>query len=91
MGIVSGLVLFAVIWSMTFLIALPIIFWNLWAFVAPGLYANEKKVVVPFVTISTFLFVGGAFFGYSIVFPIMFNFFTMSSIKKSTFISSLFK
>ena len=59
-----------------FLIALPIIFWNLWAFVAPGLYANEKRVVVPFVTISTFLFVGGAFFGYSIVFPIMFNFFT---------------
>ena len=55
---------------------MPIIFWNLWAFVAPGLYANEKKIVIPFVTASTFLFVGGAFFGYSIVFPIMFNFFT---------------
>ena len=59
-----------------FLVALPIIFWNLWAFVAPGLYANEKKIVIPFVTASTVLFVGGAFFGYSIVFPIMFNFFT---------------
>ena len=48
----------------------------MWAFVAPGLYASERKVVIPFVLISTLLFVGGAFFGYSLVFPIMFDFFT---------------
>ena len=59
-----------------FILALPVIFWQAWAFIAPGLYQNEKKFVVPFVLVSTLLFVGGAFFGYSIVFPIMFSFFT---------------
>ncbi len=59
-----------------FTIALPVIFWQIWAFVAPGLYASEKKVIVPFVSISTVLFAGGAAFGYSLVFPIMFDFLT---------------
>lgn len=59
-----------------FLVSLPVVFWNMWAFVAPGLYANEKKMIVPFVLVSTLLFIGGAVFGYSIVFPIMFSFFT---------------
>jgi sec-independent protein translocase protein TatC len=59
-----------------FVIACPVVFWQGWAFVAPGLYASEKKVAVPFVTVSTLLFVGGALFGYFFVLPIMFNFFT---------------
>ena len=59
-----------------FMIALPVIFWQIWSFVAPGLYANERRVIVPFVTASTLLFAGGSFFGYSIVFPIIFQFFT---------------
>lgn len=59
-----------------FVFALPVIFWQIWAFVAPGLYANEKKVVIPFVALSTLLFAGGAFFGYTVVFPIVFQFFT---------------
>ena len=59
-----------------FLIALPVIFWQIWSFVAPGLYANEKKAIVPFVASSTILFAGGAIFGYSVVFPMMFSFFT---------------
>ncbi|MGH0036145.1 MAG: twin-arginine translocase subunit TatC [Myxococcota bacterium] len=59
-----------------FLLALPVIFWQIWAFVAPGLYANEKKAIVPFVLVSTVLFVGGATFGYTMVFPLMFDFFT---------------
>jgi len=59
-----------------FIFALPVIFWQIWAFVSPGLYVNEKKTLVPFVLVSCLLFVGGATFGYTQVFPLMFNFFT---------------
>ncbi|MEE2674076.1 MAG: twin-arginine translocase subunit TatC [Myxococcota bacterium] len=59
-----------------FVVALPVIFWQIWSFVAPGLYANEKKRIVPFVGSSTILFGGGAIFGYSVVFPMMFSFLT---------------
>jgi sec-independent protein translocase protein TatC len=59
-----------------FLFALPVIFWQVWAFVAPGLYPSEKTAIVPFVIISTGLFVGGAVFGYTQILPIMFQFFT---------------
>jgi len=55
---------------------LPVVFWHLWRFVAPGLYPSEKKAVVPFVVASTLLFAGGAIFGYSLVFPVIFGFFT---------------
>lgn len=58
-----------------FIIDLPIIFWQIWSFVAPGLYANEKKIVWPFVLCSTLLFAGGAAFGYTQVFPLVFQFF----------------
>lgn len=59
-----------------FIFALPVIFWQIWAFVSPGLYTSEKKTLVPFVLVSCVLFVGGAAFGYTQVFPLMFNFFT---------------
>lgn len=55
--------------------ASPIIFYQLWSFVAPGLYAKEKKFVIPFVLSSSLLFVGGGLFGYKTAFPIMFNYF----------------
>jgi sec-independent protein translocase protein TatC len=57
-----------------FVLALPVILWQAWAFVAPGLYPSEKKLAVPFVVISTLLFVSGALFGHQLVFPIMFAF-----------------
>ncbi|MDY6879927.1 MAG: twin-arginine translocase subunit TatC [Desulfatiglans sp.] len=57
------------------LAAAPVIFYELWMFVAPGLYEKEKKHVVPFVISSTLLFVGGALFGYFVVFPFGFKFF----------------
>lgn len=53
----------------------PFIFYQLWMFIAPGLYQQEKKYVVPFVFFSTILFLGGAFFGYFVVFPFGFKFF----------------
>ncbi len=57
------------------LIASPVIFYQLWKFIAPGLYQNEKRYVIPFVVISTLLFICGALFGYFIVFPFGFRFF----------------
>ncbi|RPI75644.1 MAG: twin-arginine translocase subunit TatC [Desulfobacteraceae bacterium] len=56
------------------LLALPFIFYQFWKFIAPGLYKNEKKWVIPFVLISSLLFMGGAFFGYRLVFPAAFKF-----------------
>ena len=56
------------------LIALPIIFWQLWAFVAPGLYAHEKKLAIPFVTFSSLCFAAGTYFGFVHVFPTIFTF-----------------
>ncbi len=53
----------------------PIIFYQLYMFVAPGLYHHEKRLVVPFVVTSTLLFVGGSLFGYFVVFPFGFRFF----------------
>ena len=57
------------------LLVAPYIFYQLWMFIAPGLYQNEKKYIVPFVLFSTILFVGGGLFGYFIVFPLGFRFF----------------
>ena len=57
------------------LLASPVIFYQLWMFIAPGLYQKEKKYIIPFVLCSTLLFVGGALFGYFIVFPFGFKFF----------------
>ncbi|WP_437738085.1 twin-arginine translocase subunit TatC [Sorangium sp. So ce1335] len=56
-------------------LASPFIFYQLWAFVAPGLYAREKRYVIPFVLFSTLLFVGGGLFGWRAAFPISFGYF----------------
>ena len=58
-----------------FVLSLPVVFWQIWAFVAPGLYDREKRVAVPFVLVSTLLFLVGCSFGHQIVFPEMFQFF----------------
>jgi sec-independent protein translocase protein TatC len=62
-----------------FALALPVFFWQIWAFVAPGLYPQEKRVALPFVLISTLLFAGGAAFGHQVVFPVIFTFFASFS------------
>ena len=54
--------------------ASPWLLYEIWAFVAPGLYAHEKKLVAPFVLFGTFFFAGGAIFGYFVVFPAAFRF-----------------
>jgi sec-independent protein translocase protein TatC len=57
------------------ILATPVIFYEFWMFVAPGLYKKEKRLMVPIVFLSTLFFVGGSFFGYFIVFPYGFKFF----------------
>lgn len=55
--------------------AMPFIFYQIWMFVAPGLYQKEKRFLIPFVISSSILFIGGALFGYFVVFPFGFKFF----------------
>ncbi|MEO8003796.1 MAG: twin-arginine translocase subunit TatC [Betaproteobacteria bacterium] len=55
-------------------IALPYLLYQIWAFVAPGLYAHERKLVVPLVITSTILFIAGMAFAYFLVFPVVFHF-----------------
>lgn len=57
-----------------FLLALPFVLWQVWAFVAPGLYAHEKKLVLPLVVSSTLLFFVGVAFCYFFVFGKVFAF-----------------
>ena len=57
-GLLAGLV-----------IAAPLIMWQLWLFIAPGLYAHEKRFALPFILLSTLCFVGGAAFSHYVVFP----------------------
>jgi len=57
------------------LISSPIILYEFWMFVAPGLYKKERRLLGPIVFLSSFFFIGGALFGYFIVFPWGFKFF----------------
>ncbi len=56
-----------------FLIALPYVLYQIWAFIAPGLYAHEKKTTIPLVVASTLLFLCGMAFAYFLVFPVIFS------------------
>ena len=56
------------------LLSSPVIFYQIWRFVAPGLYKHEKRVIVPFTFLSSICFIGGAAFGYFVVFPPAFKF-----------------
>jgi sec-independent protein translocase protein TatC len=62
-----------------FLIALPYILYQIWRFVAPGLYAHEKRLVWPLIIASTILFFCGMAFAYFVVFPVVFGFITASA------------
>lgn len=57
-----------------FVIALPYLLYQVWAFVAPGLYSHEKRLVVPLIVTSTLLFLCGMAFAYFLVFPVVFHF-----------------
>ncbi|HCI52833.1 MAG TPA: twin-arginine translocase subunit TatC [Gallionella sp.] len=63
----------------SFLIALPYILYQVWRFVAPGLYEHEKRMIVPLIFASTVLFFCGMSFAYFVVFPVVFGFITAAA------------
>jgi len=67
-----------------FMLALPVVLYQVWAFVAPGLYSHEKKLVLPLVVSSTILFVVGVAFCYFMVIPGMSQFIQMFAPKSIT-------
>ncbi|MDT0595491.1 twin-arginine translocase subunit TatC [Glaciecola petra] len=60
---------------LSFFVAIPYVLYQIWAFVAPGLYSREKKLVAPLLASSTLLFYAGMAFAYFVVFPLAFLFF----------------
>jgi len=57
-------------------LAMPMLLYQFWGFIAPGLYKREKKMLFPLLASSTFLFYLGGVFAYFVVFPLVFGFFT---------------
>ena len=70
------------------LLASPWIFWQLWMFIAPGLYKKEKALAIPFIVASTLCFAGGAVFGYKLVFPEAFT--VLLGFSDETLVATLF-
>jgi sec-independent protein translocase protein TatC len=54
--------------------AMPVVFYQLWAFISPGLYRREKRFIIPFAFFSTTLFLSGIAFAYYVAFPFFFNY-----------------
>jgi sec-independent protein translocase protein TatC len=83
---------FMVYMKVSFLAAIfviaPFIFYQIWKFIAPGLYQKEKKHVVPFVFFTTFFFALGALFAYFVVFPFACNFFISMAADFNTMITA---
>jgi sec-independent protein translocase protein TatC len=63
------------------LVALPYVLYQIWSFVAPGLYAHEKRLIAPLVVASSILFLCGMAFAYFVVFPVVFGFITSTAPK----------
>ena len=61
---------------LSFFVAMPFILYQIWAFLAPGLYRQEKKIAIPLFLSSVLLFYIGVAFAYYVVFPIVFLFFS---------------
>lgn len=84
---------FLVPFKLTFFIALfismPFLLYQAWAFIAPGLYDNERRFALPLVLISTVLFYLGTCFAFFVIFPIIFKFFALSAPKGVTFVPDI--
>lgn len=67
---------FKLVLMLSIFLAMPVILYQCWSFVAPGLYSNEKRIAGPLLVSSILLFYAGVAFAYYIVFPLVFGFFT---------------
>ncbi|HEC75594.1 MAG TPA: twin-arginine translocase subunit TatC [Methylophaga aminisulfidivorans] len=65
--------------STAIMLAIPVLLYQVWSFIAPGLYSHEKKLVFPLMFASTFLFILGVVFAYFVVFPLIFAFLTQAA------------
>jgi sec-independent protein translocase protein TatC len=72
-------------------IAVPYILYQVWGFVAPGLYRHERRLAVPMLASSTFLFYSGIAFAYYVVFPLIFGFFTSTAPEGVTVMTDIGK
>ena len=82
---------FKMVLMLSVFLAMPVILYQAWAFVAPGLYSNEKRIAAPLLVSSILLFYAGVAFAYYVVFPLVFGFFTSigpENVKISTDIRS---
>jgi sec-independent protein translocase protein TatC len=73
------LIPFKLVLVLALFIALPYVLYQVWAFVAPGLYLHERRKVMPLLVSSTLLFYAGAAFAYFVVFPLVFAFLTSTA------------
>jgi len=73
------LIPFKLVLLLAVVLTIPYILYQFWAFIAPGLYKNEKRLAMPLVVSSTLLFYLGMAFAYFVVFPLIFAFFTASA------------
>ena len=65
--------------ALSIVVSIPYLLYQLWAFIAPGLYKNERKLVLPLLVSSTLLFYTGMAFAYFFIFPVVFHFFTTNA------------
>lgn len=70
------LIPFKLVLMLSVFLAVPVLLYQIWAFIAPGLYKHEKRLVFPLIVSSTLLFYLGCLFAYYVVFPLIFAFFT---------------
>lgn len=67
---------FKLVFILSIVLAIPVILFHMWGFIAPGLYSHEKRLAFPILVSSSVLFYIGMAFAYFVVFPLMFAFFT---------------
>jgi sec-independent protein translocase protein TatC len=83
------LVPFKLTFFVSIFIAMPYLLYQAWAFVAPGLYENERRFALPMLLMSIVLFYLGACFAYFVFFPIVFNFFALSAPEGVSFVPDI--